>query len=191
MLDVRAVGYFPQERAVDVLSESAAVDVSLSTIKSVLDTVRVTAKRVFDRDRSGFLQRRKTGAGRYFSDEDLSRMPLSRTSDVFHRVLGVHVVRTGTFDSKLLMRGVMGYCEAAIYLDGESGEVWNLDCFVAAPGLGAEPREAELVHLQVPFGAELVHYAVGPASCGVPGLPGGYLAPGPEIGGRGDGQGRT
>src|SRR5205085_3942700 len=27
--------------------------------------------------------------------------------------------------------------------------------------------------LHVPFGAELVHYAVGPASCGVPGLPAG------------------
>ena len=37
------------------------------------------------------------------------------------------------------------------------------------PGLGAEPREPELVHLEVPFGAELVHYAVGPASCAVPG----------------------
>jgi gamma-glutamyltranspeptidase/glutathione hydrolase len=50
------------------------------------------------------------------------------------------------------------------------------DCFVAVPGLGAEPREAELVQLEVPFGAELVHYAVGPASCGVPGLPAGLEA---------------
>jgi gamma-glutamyltranspeptidase/glutathione hydrolase len=44
------------------------------------------------------------------------------------------------------------------------------------PGLGAEPREPELVHLQVPFGTELVHYAVGPASCAVPGLPAGLGA---------------
>jgi len=47
---------------------------------------------------------------------------------------------------------------------------------VAVPGLGAEPREPELLHLDVPFGAELVHYAVGPASCGVPGLPAGLDA---------------
>jgi gamma-glutamyltranspeptidase / glutathione hydrolase len=52
----------------------------------------------------------------------------------------------------------------------------NLDCFVAVPGLGAEPREPELIELRVPFGAELVHYAVGPASCGVPGLPAGLVA---------------
>jgi gamma-glutamyltranspeptidase/glutathione hydrolase len=32
---------------------------------------------------------------------------------------------------------------------------------------------AELLRLQVPFGAELVHYAVGPASCAVPGVPAG------------------
>src|ERR671934_200319 len=48
-----------------------------------------------------------------------------------------------------------------------------LDCFVAVPGLGAVRREPELLQLDVPFGAELVHYAVGPASCGVPGLPAG------------------
>jgi gamma-glutamyltranspeptidase/glutathione hydrolase len=41
------------------------------------------------------------------------------------------------------------------------------------PGLGAEQPDAELVQLEVPFGAELVHYAVGPASCAVPGLPAG------------------
>jgi gamma-glutamyltranspeptidase/glutathione hydrolase len=41
------------------------------------------------------------------------------------------------------------------------------------PGLGAEPRDTALVELHVPFGAELVHYAVGIASCGVPGVPAG------------------
>ena len=52
----------------------------------------------------------------------------------------------------------------------------TLDCFVTVPGLGAEPREPEVVRLEVPFGAELVHYAVGPATCAVPGLPAGLDA---------------
>src|SRR5213082_3066113 len=73
------------------------------------------------------------------------------------------------------MTGLLGGGHA-IYLDGGSGRVRNLDCFVAVPGLGVERREAELLHLEVPFGAELVHYAVGPASCGVPGLPAGLDA---------------
>jgi gamma-glutamyltranspeptidase/glutathione hydrolase len=37
-------------------------------------------------------------------------------------------------------------------------------------------REPELVRIEVPFGAELVHYAVGPASCAVPGVPAGLGA---------------
>ena len=57
----------------------------------------------------------------------------------------------------------------AIYFDAASGVARNLDCFVAVP---SGPR-GELLELHVPFGAELVHYAVGPASCAVPGLPAG------------------
>jgi gamma-glutamyltranspeptidase/glutathione hydrolase len=74
--------------------------------------------------------------------------------------------------AETVMTGLLGGGHG-IYLDGESGRAANLDCFVAVPGLDAEPRAPELLQLQVPFGAELVHYAVGPASCGVPGLPAG------------------
>ena len=77
--------------------------------------------------------------------------------------------------AETVMTGLLGGGHA-IYLDAASRTAWNLDCFVAVPGLGAEPREPDLVHLQVPFGIELVHYAVGPASCGVPGLPAGLGA---------------
>jgi gamma-glutamyltranspeptidase/glutathione hydrolase len=77
--------------------------------------------------------------------------------------------------SETVMTGLLGGGHA-VYFEAASGRVRNLDCFVAVPGLGEEPRESELLHLDVPFGAELVHYAVGPASCGVPGLPAGLEA---------------
>jgi gamma-glutamyltranspeptidase / glutathione hydrolase len=77
--------------------------------------------------------------------------------------------------AETVMTGLLGGGHA-IYLDGPSGQAANLDCFVAVPGLGAKPRTPELLHLQVPFGTELVDYAVGPASCGVPGLPAGLDA---------------
>ena len=77
--------------------------------------------------------------------------------------------------AETVMTGLLGGGHA-IYFDAASGRARNLDCFVAVPGLGAEAREPELLHLEVPFGAELVHYAVGPASCGVPGLPAGLVA---------------
>ena len=77
--------------------------------------------------------------------------------------------------AETVMTGLLGGGHA-IYFDATSGRARNLDCFVAVPGLGSEPREAELVHLEVPFGEELLEYAIGPASCGVPGLPGGLVA---------------
>jgi gamma-glutamyltranspeptidase / glutathione hydrolase len=74
-----------------------------------------------------------------------------------------------------VMTGLLGGGHG-IYFEAATARARNLDCFVAVPGLGADARAAELIHLDVPFGAELVHYAVGPASCGVPGLPAGLEA---------------
>jgi gamma-glutamyltranspeptidase / glutathione hydrolase len=76
--------------------------------------------------------------------------------------------------AETVMTGLLGGGHA-IYFDAGRGNARNLDCFVAVPGLGAPPRRPELIELQVPFGAELVHYAVGPASCGVPGLAAGLV----------------
>ena len=77
--------------------------------------------------------------------------------------------------AETVMTGFLGGGHA-LYRDAATGAIENLDCFVAVPGLGAPPKTAELVELQVPFGTELVHYAVGPASCGVPGVPAGLDA---------------
>src|SRR5919199_4844234 len=77
--------------------------------------------------------------------------------------------------AETVMTGLLGGGHG-IYHDAFSGEVENLDFFVAVPGLGGARRDAELVELDVPFGAELVHYAVGIASCAVPGVPAGLGA---------------
>lgn len=68
--------------------------------------------------------------------------------------------------AETVMTGLLGGGHA-IYWDG--GRAWSLDCFVTVPsGSGAD-----LVALEVPFGTELVHYAIGPGSFAVPGLPAG------------------
>ena len=73
--------------------------------------------------------------------------------------------------AETVMTGLLGGGHA-IYWDAVAGQARNLDCFCAVPsGTGGE-----LVELDVPFGQELVHYAVGPASCAVPGLPAGLDA---------------
>jgi len=73
--------------------------------------------------------------------------------------------------AETVMTGLLGGGHA-IHWDAERGEARNLDCFCAVPtGSGGE-----LVGLEVPFGEELVHYAVGAASCAVPGVPAGLGA---------------
>ncbi|MGI9111660.1 MAG: gamma-glutamyltransferase [Gaiellaceae bacterium] len=71
--------------------------------------------------------------------------------------------------AETVMTGLLGGGHA-IHWDGR--EAVNLDCFVTVPsGAGAPP-----IDLAVPFGEEVVHYAVGPGTCGVPGLPAGLGA---------------
>jgi gamma-glutamyltranspeptidase/glutathione hydrolase len=77
--------------------------------------------------------------------------------------------------AETVMTGLLGGGHA-VYWDSASATARNLDCFVAVPGLGQEVLTPQLVQLDVPFGEELVHYAIGPASCGVPGLPAGLDA---------------
>jgi gamma-glutamyltranspeptidase/glutathione hydrolase len=77
--------------------------------------------------------------------------------------------------AETVMTGLLGGGHA-IYFDAAARRTANLDCFVAVPGLGRERREVALVELDVPFGSELVHYAVGIGSCGVPGVAAGLDA---------------
>jgi gamma-glutamyltranspeptidase/glutathione hydrolase len=74
--------------------------------------------------------------------------------------------------AETVMTGIAGGGHA-IWMNGETGKTRLLDFFVAVPGLGETPKEAQLVDIGVPFGTELVHYAVGIASCAVPGVPAG------------------
>jgi len=71
----------------------------------------------------------------------------------------------GSCVAETVMTGLLGGGHA-IYWDAGTKSARNLDLFVGVPsGTGAP-----MVELQVPFGEELVHYAIGAASCGVPGV---------------------
>ena len=73
--------------------------------------------------------------------------------------------------AETVMTGLLGGGHALHY-EAATGAVRNLDCFVGVPSGEGAP----LVDLQVPFGTELVHYAIGAASCAVPGVPAGLHA---------------
>lgn len=62
-----------------------------------------------------------------------------------------------------VMSGLLAGCHAIVF---DGSRVMNLDGFAAVPSV-----EGDLTELAIPFGDELVAYAIGPASCAVPGLP--------------------
>jgi hypothetical protein len=118
MLEVRAVGYYPEHRPVDVVPGAAPVRTALLTMKAVLDTVEVTASRL-NENRRGFVERRRSGPGRYLTPEDIARRQPIVTSDLFRHVPGMRVERTELGDTQVLMRGTFAdQCVPAIYLDG-------------------------------------------------------------------------
>jgi gamma-glutamyltranspeptidase / glutathione hydrolase len=73
--------------------------------------------------------------------------------------------------AETVMTGLLGGGHG-IYFDATSGRTRLLDCFVAVPSGEGAPMD----ELQVPFGEELVHYAIGASSCAVPGVPAGLDA---------------
>ena len=77
--------------------------------------------------------------------------------------------------AETVMTGLAGGGHA-LCRDAGEGRTELLDFFVAVPGLDGAARASELLRLEVPFGTELVHYAVGIASCAVPGVPAGLGA---------------
>ena len=117
-LEVRAVGYYPERRTIDVTPQTAPIASTLPTLKAVLDTVRVRATTIYARDRNGFQQRRRTGMGRYISADDIARRHPIYVSDMLRTTPGLFVQTSG-FSRQLVMRGTgRGFCEPTIYLDG-------------------------------------------------------------------------
>lgn len=155
MLEVRAVGYYPERRRVDVVTSAAPIHLTLSTLKTVLDTVKILAsRRVYDRDRNGFQHRRRAGLGHYLTAEDIARRRPIVTSDLFRTMSGVRLESGATaLDRRILVRGNMAeWCSPSIYLDGhhvggltaDDIDVWvdpdDVGGIEIYPGLGTPPE---------------------------------------------------
>ena len=118
MLDVRALGFVPARRRVDIVRDAAPVRVSLSTLKAVLDTVKITATRLRSDD-NGFEERRHSGLGRYFTPADIAKQNPGSLSELFRSVPGLKFEYDDELvEKRIRMRSGFGSCEPAIYING-------------------------------------------------------------------------
>jgi hypothetical protein len=93
LVEMRAIGFYPNRATVDVIDDAPPVNVSLSTVASVLDTVRVRAERESNRRMLGFEERRRSQNGHFFTAADIEKLHPMATSDVLRYSPGVTVNR--------------------------------------------------------------------------------------------------
>jgi hypothetical protein len=119
-IDVRALGYVPTRDPVDLLASDVPNhhDVRLISVKTVLDTMRITGTVAFNRDANGFDRRRRMGFGHFVDRETIERRPAIYTTD-FLRMMPSVYVQPGSFGQAVFMRSTMGgYCRPELYIDG-------------------------------------------------------------------------
>jgi len=115
-LEVRALGYAPVLTTVHLSSRVPAwASVTLEHPARALPPIRVYERRGRRPDPTGFLERRRTGAGRYVAAADIERMSPAVVSDALRTLPGVRVV-PGVLGSSghVSMRG----CEPRVFVDG-------------------------------------------------------------------------
>jgi hypothetical protein len=120
ILEVRAPGYYPVLRTVDIAEGARPVRVTLSKLGAMLDTIMVTARSGGKAARAGFDERRRSwGTGRFFTAADLERRQLLETSDLFKNMPGITNFRSVDGGETLLMRNAFGDgCAPTVYING-------------------------------------------------------------------------
>lgn len=117
MLQVLAVGYYPDRRGVDVVGGTPPVRVELSTVRAVLDTVKVTAMRLSAPNLAAFQQHQRTGVGRFITRDDIVRRQPLATTDLFRTLPGIAFDERTVADKFLKMRSAFGLCSPGVYID--------------------------------------------------------------------------
>ena len=120
MLEVRAVGFYPERRPVNVVAPGAPLHVELATLRTVLDTVRVRTTRLADAGFTGFETRRHTmGTGRFLTPVDIKRLRPQFFSSILMNMAGV---KLEWFEGSRLIRfrgQYADWCSPAIWVEGQ------------------------------------------------------------------------
>lgn len=120
-LDVRALGYAPQQQPVDLLPSDTATQVVVLVRAQVMDTVKVRATAIaqtsLGRILNEFEERRRQGLGRFVGPGDLEEMLLLRFTDALRAVPGVRLELSSRGERVITMRGTYGRCVPTVLVD--------------------------------------------------------------------------
>ena len=117
-LEIRAVGYYPERRSVDVVADGEPIHVAMRTMKSVLDTVRIVEARLSNKNFVEFERRQRSGAGNYITMADIERRHPFSTSDLFKITPGVRMESSRGFSRIYVRALVSGWCAPEVFIDG-------------------------------------------------------------------------
>lgn len=120
-LEVRALGFVPLTREVHLSGSSAASDtIQLTSVKSLMDTVRISAGRVYAVDVNGFDLRRRTGVGSYITAEEIERFHPASLASLLQARSAINISDGKLGDQVIRMAAPWGgTCTPAIWIDGE------------------------------------------------------------------------
>ena len=125
-LMTRAIGFVPDERAVDLTDRHIPVIVGLLSVRRFLDTVHVRATRNTMTSIVGFEERRRLGSGKFFSASDVERLHPSELTDLLRHAPSVELSSDNSHNVTIRMRGNLTSCTPAIFLDGKQLVNWEL-----------------------------------------------------------------
>lgn len=113
--EVVALGYAPRRFRAEVSATTEPITVTMSRIAAVLDSVRVTARRLANGGRyNEFDQRSRNGHGHYITEQEVERRHPFVTSDLLRTMPGVQVAVGKDNEHVVSMRR----CTPTVFLDG-------------------------------------------------------------------------
>jgi len=137
-VELRAMGYAPQQTVVDVIdAENATVVLAMNALPSPsLDTDRVRANKTrSDRGTEEFEQRKRPGMGYFLDAAAIKLCNPSLVSALFRTVPGLMILPGQFAGDQVIMRGAgfSATCTPTVFIDGmRTGSDGNLDAVVTA-----------------------------------------------------------
>lgn len=125
-LITHAIGFVPDERAVDLTDRHIPVVVGLLSVRRFLDTVHVRANRSALTAAVGFEERKRGGSGKFFTASDVERLHPQELTDLLRHAPSLDLSTDNSHNVKIRMRGDQGPCTPALFLDGKQLVNWEL-----------------------------------------------------------------